>query len=159
MAGVTVTRAPDPSCNMGEVKKSPMYSSGGRTMVKIEGNCKDIIDKAEWVAVATTGVDGPQLSATWGDYVRTLGIRDGEIVLVPIAGYHGTEQNLAKDSRIEMLWATRQVQGKYGPGNGCKIRGTGEIQTSGEFAEAAKEKFPWARAVLVVKVEEASEQL
>ena len=58
-------------------------------MAKIEGNCKDIIDKAEWVAVATTGVDGPQLSATWGDYIRTLGIRDGEIVLVPIAGYYG----------------------------------------------------------------------
>ena len=128
-------------------------------MVKIEGNCKDIIEKAEWVAVATTGVDGPQLSATWGDYIRTLGIRDGGIVLVPIAGYHGTEQNLAKDNRIEMLWATRQVQGKFGPGNGCKIKGTGEIQASGEFAEAAKEKFPWARAVLVVKIQEITEQL
>jgi hypothetical protein len=128
-------------------------------MAKIEGNCKDIMDKAEWVAVATIGVDGPQLSATWGDYIRTLGIRGGEIVLVPIAGYHGTEQNLAKDKRIEMLWATRQVQGQYGPGNGCKIKGKGEIQSSGEFAEEAKEKFPWARAVLVVKIEEISEQL
>jgi len=140
-------------------RKAQYFSSGGAVMVKIEGNCKDIIDKAEWVAVATTGTDGPQLSATWGDYIRTLGIRDGGIVLVPIAGYYGTEQNLAKDSRIEMLWATRQVQGKYGPGNGCKIRGTGQIQTTGEFAEAAKEKFPWARGVLVVKIQEIREQL
>jgi hypothetical protein len=128
-------------------------------MAKIEGKCKDIIDKAEWVAVATTGVDGPQLSATWGDYIRTLGIRDDEIILVPIAGSFGTESNLAADSRIELLWATRQVQGKYGPGNGCKIKGTGEIQTSGKFADEAKEKFPWARGVLVVKIQEVSEQL
>jgi hypothetical protein len=33
-------------------------------MAKIEGNCKDIIDKAAWAAAATTGADGPHLSAT-----------------------------------------------------------------------------------------------
>jgi hypothetical protein len=128
-------------------------------MAKIEGNCKAIIEKAEWVAIATTGRDGPQLSATWGDYVRTLGIQDGDTVLVPVAGFSGTEKNLASDSRVEMLWASRQVQGKHGPGNGCKAKGTGQIQTSGTHADAAKAKFPWARGVLVVKIQEINEQL
>jgi hypothetical protein len=128
-------------------------------MALIEGNCKEIIEKAEWVAVATNGEEGPQLSATWGDYIRTLGIRDEGIVLVPIAGYYGTEKNLAIDNRVEMLWATRQVKGKHGPGNGCRVRGTGEIQISGAFAESAKEKFPWARGVLVVRINEITEQL
>jgi len=35
-----------------------------------------------------------------------LGIRDGEIILVPIAGYYGAERNLAKD---------RQDRNGFGP--------------------------------------------
>jgi hypothetical protein len=128
-------------------------------MAMIEKTCREVLDKAEWVAIATTGSDGPHLAATWGEYIRALGIRNDKIVLVPAGGYQKTEQNLAKDNRIEMLCATRQVQGTHGPGKGCRMRGTGQFQTSGEFAKAAKEKFPWARAVLVVKVEEVSEQL
>jgi hypothetical protein len=128
-------------------------------MAKIEGKCREVIDKAEWVAIGTSGVDGPNLVGTWGEYIKALGIRNDEIVLVPAAGYHKAEENVAKGSKVEMLWATRAVQGTYGPGKGCRIRGTGEFQTSGEFAEATKEKFPWARAVLVVKVEEVGEQL
>jgi len=128
-------------------------------MTRIEGKCREVIEKAEWVAVATHGADGPHLAATWGEYVRILGTGNDGTILVPTGGYHKTEENLEKDARVEMLWATREVQGTYGPGNGCVIRGTGELQTTGEFVEAAKEKFPWARGVLVVKVEEVIEQL
>lgn len=124
----------------------------------IEGKCREVLEKGEWVAIATAGVDGPHLAATWGDYIRTLGIKDNEI-LIPVAGYRQTEQNLAKDDRIELLCGTRLVQGAHGPGKGCRIRGTGQIQTSGELAEAAKKIFPWARGVLVVRVEEALAQL
>ena len=91
--------------------------------------------------------------------MRTLGIQDGDTILVPVAGFSGTEKNLAGDSRVEMLWASRQVQGKHGPGNGCKAKGNGQIQTSGKHADAAKAKFPWARGVLVVKIQEINEQL
>ena len=128
-------------------------------MARIEGKCKEVIEKAEWVAVATHGADGPHLAGTWGEYIRALGIRDDEFVLVPTGGYHKTEQKLMEDNTIEMLWASRQVEGTYGPGKGCKIRGTGELQTTGQFAEAAKEKFPWARGVLVVRAVEVIEQL
>lgn len=127
-------------------------------MGKVEGKCREVLDKTEWVAIATAGTDGPHLAGTWGGYIRALGIKDDEIILVPAGGYLKTEQNLDKDNRIEILCATRQVHGGNGPGKGCRIRGTGQVQTSGELAEAAKKKFPWARGVLIIKAEEVIEQ-
>ncbi len=127
-------------------------------MSKIQGKCREVFDKVEWVAVATAGKEGPHLVATWGEYIRVLDTKDDKII-VPVAGYKITEQNLTKDNRIEILCATRQVLGAHGPGKGCRIRGTGQIQTSGEFAEVAKKKFPWARGVLIIKIEEVAEQL
>lgn len=115
--------------------------------------------KAEWVAIATSGVEGAHLAATWGDYVRSLGIENDELVLVPVGGYHTTERYLAKDNRVELLCATREVRGANGPGKGCRIRGTGRLETTGEPFVAAKKKFPWARGVLVVKVDETAPQL
>ncbi len=58
-----------------------------------------------------------------------------------------------------MLAGTRKVKGLNGPGKRCLIRGTGQVQTSGELAEAEKKKFAWARGVLVIKAEEVLEQL
>ena len=128
-------------------------------MARIEKTCREVIDQAEWIAIATAGVDGPHLAATWGEYVRALGIVNDEVLLVPVGGYLQTERNLAADNRIELLCGTRLVQGTGGPGKGCRIRGRGHIQTSGEQFEATRCKFPWARGVLVVTVEEVSEQL
>jgi hypothetical protein len=128
-------------------------------MLKIDSVCRQVIEKTEWVAIATSGPEGPHLAATWGEYVRTLGIENDEILFVPVGGYRTTERNLLSDNRIELLCASKQVQGAHGPGKGCRIRGAGRIETSGDRLAAAKKKFPWARGVLVVKVEEASPQL
>jgi len=128
-------------------------------MSKIESVCKEVVDKAEWVAIATSGAEGAHLAGTWGEYIRTLRVENDGIILIPVGGYRTTERNLVSDSRIELLCATKQVQGAHGPGKGCRIRGTGQIQTSGDRFTAAKKKFPWARGVLVVKVEEVNAQL
>ncbi len=128
-------------------------------MGKIEGTCAEVMDKTEWVAIATSGEKGPHVVATWGDYVRTLGIKEGSILLVPAGMYHETEENLKKDNRVEVLIASKQVQGGHGPGQGCSLKGKAEIQTSGEFADAVKKRFPWARGALVITVEEVKTQL
>ena len=91
-------------------------------MAKIEGKCKEVLDRTEWIAIVT-------------------------------------EENLKKDNRVELLIASKQVQGNYGPGQGCCISGIGELQTSGKFAQMAKEKFPWARGAFVIKVKEINTQL
>lgn len=129
-------------------------------MVKIEGICKEVIDKTEWVAIATCGDSGPHIVGTWGDYVRALGIKDSGIIVIPAGYYNITEENLKKNNRVELLIASRQVHGTNGrPGQGCSISGRGEIQTSGKFADLAKSKFPWARGALVITVEKVSTQL
>jgi len=128
-------------------------------MAKIEKKCKEVLDKAEWIAIATVGADGPHLAGTWGEYVKALGMVNDDTLFVPIGGYLKTEDNLEMNSRIELLCGTRQVQGNHGPGKGCRIRGTGQIQKYGEKFEAVKKLFPWARGVLVIKAEEVYEQL
>ncbi len=119
---------------------------------------REVIEKCEWVAVATVGTDGPHLAATWGDYIRALGVRD-DVILIPAGGLRKTEANLKANPRIELLLASRAVRRPQGQGQGCVVSGTGELRATGPEADLAKARFPWARGVLVVKVERASTQL
>lgn len=127
-------------------------------MKKIEGNCRDVCEATEFVAIVTTGEDGPHVVGNWGDYMRTLGITHDTIVL-PAGGYHQTERNLRKNDRIQLIVASRAVQGTRSPGQGYVILGRGEIVTSGQAASAVKAKFPWARGALVIHVEDVQAQL
>ncbi len=127
--------------------------------MKIEGKCREVFDKAEWVAIATSGKDGPHIAGTWGEYVRNLGISEDGTLLIPVGGYRTTEGNLAANGKIELLIASRAVQGAHGPGKGCRVRGTGRILTSGDQFEKTKKIFSWARGVLVIKADEVSAQL
>lgn len=127
-------------------------------MTTIEGLSKRVLEETEWVAIATVGNGNLHLVGTWGDYISALGIEENEIS-VPAGWYVETEKNLERNDQIELLCASRNVQGNHGPGKGCRIRGTGRILTHGKKAEAVREKFPWARGVLVVQVEEVTELL
>jgi len=62
--------------------------------------------------------------------------------------------NLNRNDKVEVLIASKDVEGTNGPGNGFLLLGRGELQTSGELAEMAKSKYPWARGALVIYVEE-----
>ena len=127
-------------------------------MTKIEGNCRDVCEATEFVTIVTTGDDGPHVVGNWGDYMRALGIGADTIVL-PAGRYRQTEQNLRKNNRVQLLVASRKVQGTRSPGQGYLIVGTAEIVSSGEIADAVKAKFPWARGALVIHVEEVTAQL
>ncbi|HJO63497.1 MAG TPA: hypothetical protein QF571_11840 [Desulfobacterales bacterium] len=128
-------------------------------MGKLEGVCREVLDKAEWVAIVTSSGDSPHLVGTWADYIRSFGIKDDGTLIIPAGYYHKTEENLKKDKNIQLLMASKVVQGTYGPGQGCIVYGQGEVQTKGEFAQLAKEKFSWARGALVVKIKECKTQL
>ena len=68
------------------------HATRGRPIVgKIDAICKDVIDKTEWVAIATMGPDGPHVVATWGDYVRALGVQDDRL-LIPVGHMHKTKR-------------------------------------------------------------------
>ena len=127
-------------------------------MTRIEGNCRDVCEASEFVTIVTTGNDGPHVVGNWGDYMRALGIGADTIVL-PAGRYRQTEQNLRKNDRVQLLVASRKVQGTRSPGQGYLIVGTAEIVSSGEIADAVKAKFPWARGALVIHVEAVTAQL
>ena len=122
-------------------------------MIKIEGICKEVLDKTEWVAIVTQGEDGPHLVATWGEYVRQIGTENDEII-IPVGFYNKTEENLKKNKNIQLLIASKQTKGSSGPGQGCRLRGEGEIQKEGEIVQKVKEKFSWARGALIMRVKE-----
>ena len=124
-------------------------------MARIEGACRAVLEATEWVTVATAGADGPHLSATWGDYVRVLGVDwEAGVVLIPMGGMARTEANLAQGSRVELMAASRSVAGNSGAGRGCLLRGHGTVEATGARAEAVRRTFPWARAALVVRADE-----
>jgi len=127
-------------------------------MTRIEGNCREVCEATEFVTIVTTGDDGPHVVGNWGDYMRALGIGADTIVL-PAGRYRQTEQNLRKNNRVQLLVASRKVQGTRSPGQGYLIVGTAEIVSSGEIADAVKAKFTWARGALVIHVEEVTAQL
>jgi hypothetical protein len=128
-------------------------------MVQIEGKCKEVLDKTEWIAIATCGDSGPHIVATWGGYVKALKTEDNGIIVIPAGFYNITEDNLKKNNHVELLAASSKVQGTNGPGQGCSISGKGEIQTSGKIADMVKSKFSWARGALVITVEKFNTQL
>ena len=127
-------------------------------MNKIEEACRAVCEATEFVAIVTTGENGPHVVGNWGDYMRTMGISDDTIIL-PAGRYLETERNLQKNNRIQLLVASRSVQGTRSKGQGCLITGTGEIVSTGEFADSVKARFPWARGAMVIRVEDVQMQL
>ncbi|OGA11897.1 MAG: hypothetical protein A3D95_07190 [Betaproteobacteria bacterium RIFCSPHIGHO2_12_FULL_69_13] len=126
--------------------------------MKIEGNCREVCEATEFMAMVTAGDDGPHLVGNWGDYMRALGIEENRILL-PVGRYHRTERNLAKNARMQLLVASKKVQGTRSPGQGYVIEGTARIVNSGEPFDKVKVKFPWARGAMVIDVAEVRAQL
>jgi predicted pyridoxine 5'-phosphate oxidase superfamily flavin-nucleotide-binding protein len=127
-------------------------------MSKVTNACKEVIEQSEWVAIATAGPEGPHLAGCWSQSVRTLGYGDDTIRL-PAWSYFRTEENLKRNPRIELLFASRQVARPHGQGQECRIVGQGQLRTSGPDAEAVKARFPGTRGALVVTIESAETQL
>jgi predicted pyridoxine 5'-phosphate oxidase superfamily flavin-nucleotide-binding protein len=136
-----------------------LESGGIDNMAQIYGQCREVMDKTEWAAITSLGSDGPHTVATWGDHLMDTDSGDDEVIVIPAGKYNKTEQNLRENGRLELLIASKQVQGSYGVGQGCRISGEGGLQTTGRFADMARERFPWARGALVIKVKEVSPQL
>ena len=127
-------------------------------MAKIEGVFRDVCEATEFVTIVTSGDDGPHVVGNWGDYMRVLGIK-GDIIVFPAGRYWQTEKDLRRNNRVQLLVASKKVQGTRSPGQGCLIIGTGEILSSGNIVDAVRAKFPWARGALVIHVDDVKTQL
>ena len=121
-------------------------------MVTITPECKEVLNKTEWLAIGTLGKKGIHLVGTWGSYIQSLGIEKDKFY-IPVGGLNQTEQYLQYNGQIEILCASMNVQGSYGAGQGFRINGKGKIITSGNKVLQTKKLFPWARGVLIFQVE------
>ncbi len=126
--------------------------------MKIEGGCREVCEATEFVAIVSSGENGPHVVGNWGDYMRTLGVTEDTIIL-PAGHYRQTEQNIHKDNRVQLMVASKKVQGTRSVGQGYLITGTAEIIGSGDIVDTVKAKFPWARGALVIHVEQVNAQL
>lgn len=127
-------------------------------MTKIDEVCREVCEATEFVAIVTSGDDGPHVVGNWGEYMRAIGIKNDTIIF-PAGHYHQTEENLRKNNRIQLLVASKKVRGTRSAGQGYLIIGTGEILSSGDIVDAVKAKFRWARGAMVVHVETVKAQL
>ncbi|MBI2844170.1 MAG: pyridoxamine 5'-phosphate oxidase family protein [Armatimonadetes bacterium] len=108
------------------------------------------------VAIATASTDGrPHVVGTWNSYVEL----EGNTLLIPAGHFNRTEENLASNNKIEVMIASKEVEGNYGLGAGFLISGTASFQNSGPLFDRMKSRFDWARAVLVVNVDKCEQTL
>lgn len=116
----------------------------------------EVLKKDGVVAIATLGPDGPHMVNTWNSYVRVS--EDGRL-LIPAGYFHKTEANVAANNQVLVTLGSSKVQGLHGPGAGFLIKGTAAFLKEGPEHDATKSKFGWARAVLSITVDSATQTI
>jgi hypothetical protein len=114
----------------------------------------EVLKKDGVVAIATLGPDGPHMVNTWNSYVRVT--EDGRL-LIPAGYFHRTEANIAFNDQLLLSLGSSKVPGLHGPGTGFLVKGTGTFLWQGPEFDAMKETFGWARGVLSITIESATQ--
>jgi len=124
--------------------------------VKLPETLLEVLKKDGIVAIATLGPDGPHMVNTWNSYVRVS--EDGRL-LIPAGYFHKTEANVAVNNQVLVTLGSSKVQGLHGPGTGFLIQGTAAFLKEGPEYDATKSTFGWARAVLSITVDSATQTI
>jgi hypothetical protein len=124
--------------------------------MKIPESLLEVLKKDGIVAIATLGPDGPHMVNTWNSYVRVS--EDGRL-LIPAGYMHKTEANIAVNNQVLVTLGSSKVQGLHGPGTGFLIKGTAAFLKVGPEYDATKSTFGWARAVLSITVDSATQTI
>jgi len=127
-----------------------------RFCVKIPETLLEVLKKDGVVAIATLGEDGPHLVNTWHSYVRVAG---EDRLLIPAGYYNQTEANIAFNNQVLVTVGSSKVHGLHGPGAGFLIKGTATFLKAGPEFELLKSTFGWARGVLSIVVDEATQTI
>lgn len=116
----------------------------------------EVLDTEGPAAIVTTGEDGPHLVGTWNSYIEIL---DADRLAYPAGGMETTERNVESGSDVKLLVASHEVMGRNSPGAGYRLRGDATIRYDGEIYEAIVDRFDWARAAVVITVDEVEQQI
>ncbi|MFD1901360.1 pyridoxamine 5'-phosphate oxidase family protein [Enterococcus termitis] len=108
---------------------------------------KEVLMHEGTVSLTTWANNDAHVTNTWNSYLKLT--EDGRILL-PMAGMHSTEADLAINNQVKMTMASREVQGTIGAGAGFYVEGTTEYLDSGEEFDLMISEFPFLRRVMVV---------
>lgn len=120
---------------------------------------EELIGKSEFAAIATIWKDRPHIVATWSEFISVVTRGDKKLLAIPAGGYTHTEENLKDNPHIQILFGSKNLEGKSGMGSGFRITGKGEVVTTGDTYDLVKSKFTWARGALVITVEKVEQLL
>ncbi|ABC83297.1 FMN-binding pyridoxamine 5'-phosphate oxidase-related protein [Anaeromyxobacter dehalogenans 2CP-C] len=102
-------------------------------------------------AFLTEGPRGPHLVATWNSYIHVV---DDATLVFPAGGYRETETNVRSGSRVQMI-----IGGHVPEGVGFRLTGRAELEVDTPHHALIRQRFPWARAAVVLHVSEVEQVL
>lgn len=108
------------------------------------------------LSIVTQGQDGPHVVNSWNSYIQ---INKEDKLLIPAGRMFKTENNIKNNNNILLTITNREVEGKTYKGTGFFIKAIADFVTEGPDFEMVKEKFPWARAALVISIKTAEQTL
>ena len=108
------------------------------------------------VSIVSWGNGEANIVNTWNSY---LVIKDDRILL-PAAGMNSTAADVKVNNKVKVTLGSKEVEGfnNY-QGTGFLIKGTANFIEFGKDFDMMKEKYPFLRKVLEIKVESAKQLL
>ena len=123
--------------------------------MELDEQCREVIEKTEWISITTDSESGPHTVAAWGYRLRKIGIQKDKVIALPAGKYIQTEKNLKTNPRVQLLMVSDDIQRADGKkGQGYRFLGNGEVQTEGPLVDLVRTGFPWARGALVIEIED-----
>lgn len=107
------------------------------------------------VSIVTQGKEAHVVN-TWNSYIEIT--EEGKF-LIPVGRMNATEGNIKENNKILMTIGSREIQGFHSMGAGFLIEGSGEFSYQGKDCDIMKNKFPWIRAVLIIKADKITQTL
>ena len=110
---------------------------------------KKILANEGVVSIVTQGKNEPHLANTWNSYVY---LTEDDRFIYPAGGMETTEKHVAKNSKVLLSIGSKNVEGLHGQGTGFLIKGEARFLYEGNDFNLVKEKFPWVRAAVEIKI-------
>lgn len=119
----------------------------------IDDAVKAVLSRESSAALVTSGAEGPHLVATWNSYIELL---SDDTIAFPAGGLRRTQANVEAGSPVQLIIGSRDEAGK---GTGFRLTGRAEYQLDTPVHHQLKQRFPWCRAAVVMKIEQVQKVL
>ncbi|HLN62838.1 MAG TPA: pyridoxamine 5'-phosphate oxidase family protein [Symbiobacteriaceae bacterium] len=119
----------------------------------IDDAVKAVLSREGSAALVTSGAAGPHLVATWNSYITLLA---DDALAFPAGGMRTTQANVEAGNPVQLIIGSKDETGK---GAGFRLTGRAEFRTGTPVHDRLKERFPWCRAAVVMRLEKIEKVL